>query len=198
MPEWLTPVLDLPEKAMAFARCLFAVLLVLRASVALAQEVTSGPGKGEAVPALRVFDATGANKDKDIDYAAERKDKPTVYVFIQADKWSRPAHRFLSELDKKLQKDVADAYLVAVWLTDKPDETKQYLPRIGTYYTNAALTCFTGEKVGPQGWNVNGDADVTAVVASKQKVAATFGYRSLNETDVPGVVDAMKKAVDKK
>jgi hypothetical protein len=183
---------------MFVVRCLFAVLLILPASALLAQDVTSGPAKGEAVPALPVFDATGANKDKDIDYAAERKDKPTVYVFIQADKWERPTHRFLSELDKKLQKDVADSYLVAVWLTEKPDETKQYLPKIGGYYTNAALTCFTGEKAGPKGWNMNADAHVTAVVASKQKVAATFGLRSLNETDVPGVVEALKKAVDKK
>ena len=39
---------------------------------------------------LKVFDATGPLKDKEVDYAAERKGKPTVYVFIQADKWDRP------------------------------------------------------------------------------------------------------------
>jgi len=178
-------------------RFLLAVLLLGTASL-LAQDVTSGPATGEKVPALKVFDATGANKDKEVDYAADRKDKPTVYAFIQADRWDRPMHRFLAELDKAVPKESADAYLVAVWLTEKPDDTKAYLPKIATYYQNAALTCYTGGREGPKGWNVNADAHLTVVVAHKGKVAAVFGYKSVNETDVPAVRDALKKALEQK
>src|SRR6266849_10653574 len=95
---------------------------------AWAQDVPSGPDQNKKVPPLKVFDATGANKDKEVDYAAERKEKPTIYIFIQADKWDRPMARFLRELDEALQKEDEDSSLVAVWLTDNPEKIKEYLP----------------------------------------------------------------------
>src|SRR5262249_53705753 len=140
------------------------------------------------------------HKDKELDYAAERKDRPTVYVFIQADRWDRPMNRFLKELETALAKDFTDAQAVAVWLTEDVDKTKAYLPVLqeAVKYETTALTCFPGEKTGPKGWSVNPDAHLTAVVANKQKVAATFGYRSVNETNVPEVRDALQKAVKEK
>jgi hypothetical protein len=171
------------------------VLVFVLASAAPGQDLTSGPETGKQVPALRVFDATGPYKDKEIDYAAERKDKPTVYVFVQADKWDRPMARFLRKLDEAVQ-PLADASVVATWLTDDPDKTKEYLPRAqqSLQLQATALACFTGQGGGPPGWGVNADAHLTAVVASRGKVAATFAYRSLNESDVPDVVAALKKA----
>src|SRR3954451_13924290 len=87
------------------------------AGSAWAQDVASGPTKADPVPALKVYDATGAHKDKEVDYPAERKEKPTVYVFIQSDKWTRPVARFVRTLDQAVKKEAEDAYLVAVWLT---------------------------------------------------------------------------------
>src|SRR5438874_10222916 len=97
--------------------CLPAALAVLAASAAPAQDVVSGPEKGKAVPALKVFDVTGPNKGKELDYKAERKDRPTVYVFVRADKWDRPMARFLRGLDEAVRKE-KDVHVVAVWLTD--------------------------------------------------------------------------------
>src|SRR5262245_49961465 len=164
-----------------------------------AQDIESGPTKGEKVPALKGFDATGSFKDKDVDYTAERKDKPTVYVLIQADKWTRPMARFLKKLDETLKKDVEDAYLVAVWLTDDTSKTKEYLPvaQQSLNFEATALTCFTGEKAGPKGWNVNDMAHITVAVVNKQKVAATLGYASINETEVRKVMAELKKAAGK-
>jgi hypothetical protein len=163
------------------------------------QDVASGPDVGSKVPALKVFDSTGPHKDKEVDYPVERKDRPTVYVFIQADKWDRPMARFLRKLDEAVQK-TEEAAVVAVWLTDHPDKTKEYLPlaQQSLQFQVTALTCYPGERAGPQGWNVNADAHLTAVVANRQKVAAMFGYRSLNETDVPAVANALKKAASAK
>jgi hypothetical protein len=168
-------------------------LLVLVAALAGGQDISSGPKKGEAVPALKVFDATGPHTDKEVDYAAERKDKPTVYAFVQADQWDRPMARFLRQLDEAVQKH-QDAFVVAVWLTDDADKTKEYLPRAqqSLHLQATALTCFTGDKAGPKGWGLNADARLTVVVADKHRVAATFAYRSVNETDVPTVLDALK------
>jgi hypothetical protein len=77
----------------------FVSVSLLMASSSQAQEVTTGPEKGATVPALKVFDATGAHKDKEVDYAADRAGKPTVYLFIDADKFDRPMNRFMKTLD---------------------------------------------------------------------------------------------------
>src|SRR5262249_41280613 len=121
---------------------------------AAAQDVVAGPEKGKAVPVLKVFDVTGPKKDKELDYAAERKARPTVYVFVRADKWDRPMARFLRELDKAVIKEGGDSAVVAVWLTDDADKTKEYLPRAqqSLQFEATALTCYTASKDGPAGW----------------------------------------------
>ena len=176
-------------------QAILGLALLAAAAAACAQDVTSGPAKGEKVPALKVFDATGENADKDVDYAAARKGQPTVYLFVRADKFDRPMNRFLRALDGAVQKDFPDTYVVAVWLTDDAAKTKELLPRVqqSVGYGATALTCYAGGAGGPKGWGVNADAHLTAVLANKGKVAATFGYRSVNETDVPAVRDAVKK-----
>ena len=165
--------------------------------LAQAQDMASGPEKGTKVPALKVFDATGAHQGKEADYAADRKDKPTVYLFLNAEKFDRPMNRFMKTLDSEVVKDFEGVYIVAVWLTGDADKTKELLPKVqqSVRYETTALTLFAGNGEGPKGWNVNADAHLTAVVANKGKVAATFGYRSLNETDVPKVKEALGKAI---
>jgi hypothetical protein len=175
----------------------FATFLL--ASSAVAQDVSSGPEQGKKVPALKVFDATGSHKDKEVDYAAERKDSPTIYIFVQAEKWDRPMARFMRKLDDTLPKKDEDGPVVAVWLTDNPDKTKEYLPvaQQSLLFQKTALTCFAGGIAGPKDWNINGDAHLTVVVATKGKVASTLGYRSINETDAPAVQEAYKKTLKK-
>jgi hypothetical protein len=173
-------------------------LLAIFAGVPCAwgQDIASGPSKGQKVPALKVFDATGEQQGKEADYVAERKDRPTIYVFVQADKWDRPMARFLKKLDEAVQKAGEQSLVVAVWLSDDVNKTKEYLPKAQQSLRLQAtvLTCFPGEKAGPKDWGINADAHLTAIVANKQKVAAQFGYRSLNETDVPAVIEALEQA----
>lgn len=154
-------------------RTLVVLPVVFLAGAVLARDVDSGPKQGDPVPPLKVFDATGPRMGDEVDYAAERKVKPTVYVFIRADKWDRPMARFLKKLDDAVQKDNEDAYVVAVWLTEDVAKTKAYLPvaQKSLQFQGTALTCFTGEGTGPKGWGINADAHLTAVVASGGKVA---------------------------
>ena len=178
-------------------RCLLAFLCSLwLMAPAMGQGVASGPDAGGIVPGLKVFDATGDHKGKEADYAAERKEKPTLYLFINAEKFDRPMNRFMKTLDGVVKKDFEGAFVVAVWLTDDGDKTKELLPKVqeSVRYEVTALTLLAGAKEGPKGWNINADAHLTAVVANKGKVAATFGYRSLNETDVPAVKESLEKA----
>jgi hypothetical protein len=181
-------------------RLILALGVLLGAVLAgQASDVESGPEKGSKTPALRVYDATGESKDKTVDYADLRKDKPTAYLFVAADRFSRPMNRFMKTLDGKVEKELEDVYLVAVWLTEDEGKTKELLPRVQTSvnYEKTALTVLKG-KDGPKGWNINADAHLTVVIADKGKVTARFGYNSVNETDVPGVLKELKKVAKAK
>ena len=59
-------------------------VLLFGSLLATAQDVQSGPKVGAKVADLKVYDATGENKEKSVDYAALRKDKTTVYLFVGA------------------------------------------------------------------------------------------------------------------
>lgn len=169
-------------------------LLALVCTLALAQDVASGPEQGKPLPPLKVFAVTGAQQGKEVDYAAERQGKPTVYCLLPADQLDRPLGRFLKTLDEALVKDDPAARIVAVWLTDNLDQTRTYLPQFQQSFQlqATALTCF-GDKAGPADWGINPDARLTVVVVREHKVVTTFGYRSVNETDVPPVREALKK-----
>ena len=45
-------------------------------------DVESGQKAGEKVPALKAFGVVGSVENKEVDFAAERKDAPTIYVFV--------------------------------------------------------------------------------------------------------------------
>jgi hypothetical protein len=176
-----------------------ALLFNALAGWARGQDIVSGPTRDAKVPALKVYDATGEHKEKEVDYAAQRKDKPTVYLFIDAEKFDRPMNRFMKTLDGVVKKDFDDTYVVAVWLTGDADKTKALLPRVqqSVQYEATALTLFA-DRAGPKDWNLNADAHLTVVIASKGVVRATFGYRSVNETDVPAVKEKLAAAIGKK
>jgi hypothetical protein len=175
------------------ARLLTVSLLGLLAAEPAHADVASGPKEGENVATLKVYAVTGEPKDEEVDYAGLRKDKPTVYVFVSAKDFGRPMFRFLKKLDEDLGDD---GLIVAVWLTDDADKSKEYLPKVSQYFKRAALTVFGGTAA-PKDWAINPDAHLTAVVAHKSKVVKSFGYMSLNETAVPEVVETLKKAIKK-
>src|SRR3954469_17122302 len=99
---------------------LLCVLLALGAD----DDVASGPEKGAKVPALKVYDATGENKEKTVDYAGLRKDKVTVYLIVGEGKFDRPMNRFMKTLDEKVSADFEGVYGVAVFLTEEEGEKK--------------------------------------------------------------------------
>lgn len=186
-------------------RILLAVSVVLGVSlVALAQDVDSGPKKGDKVPELKVYDVTGENKEKTVDYAGLRKDKPTVYLFVGSGddprgKFDRPMNQFIKTLDGVIEKDVEDVYAVLVFLTEDEDKTKEFLPKAqqSVKYEKTAMATFKG-KDGPKDWGINSDAHLTVVIADKGKVTARFGYNSVNKTDVDAVVKELKKVAKEK
>ncbi len=164
----------------------------------LRADVDSGPAVGNDVPALKVYAVTGDITDKEVDYAAERAEKPTVYVFIPKAKWDRPTARFLKDLDTKLRETAPEGLVVAVWLTDDQFVTKDYLPKAkqSLDLKHTALTYYQGDVAGPPDWGLNSEADATVVVAGKKKIGATWGFVSVNETLLRKVLAAVKEAAN--
>jgi hypothetical protein len=182
-------------------RRLVAALLALACAVPVlaADDIASGPKKDDTVPTLTIMDVTGPNKGKELDIVKDRGDKPTVYLLLWADKFSRPMNRYMKTLDDKVTADFKDVAVVAVWLTEDAEKTAEFLPRVqqSVKYSTTALTFNKSDKNGPNNWGINNDAHLTTVIASKGKVAATFAYGSVNETDVPKVLEALKKTTGK-
>jgi hypothetical protein len=165
-------------------------------SQALAQ-VESGPPAGTAPKPFSVFVVTGDEADKTSDPVAKRKDLPTVYLFVPREKWDRPAARFIKTLDAELEKGIEGAEgaaAIAIWVTDEPAASKEYLPRAqqSLMLMKTPLTVFEGSKFGPEGWSLNDAAHLTAVVVRGGRVIKSIGFESLNETKVPDVIEFLK------
>ena len=172
----------------------FSALLLLLCVTAHAQ-VVSGPEPGKKLAPLKVFAATGPQEGKELDSVAERGDKPTIYVLIR--EFDRPVGRFLKFLDNAVREESAQSHVVAAWLTDEKEETKTYLPRVQQSIKLGATSFAVSlsDKSGPNDWDMSPDARVTVVVARGGTSRARFGFRSINETDVPPVREALKKVI---
>lgn len=160
----------------------------------LSAQLASGPAEGSKLQPLKVVAATGDDAGQEVDAAKGREGKPTVFVFVQHKTWDRPVARFLRTLDDELVQRNDGTRAVAVWLTDDVDAAKEYLPRAQQSLDLKATdwTVHPGDTSGPAEWGINADAHVTAVIARDQQVTASLAWRSLNETDVPAVLEKLK------
>jgi hypothetical protein len=177
--------------------CVQIACVVCVIAAAAWADVDSGPAVGNAVPELKVYAVTGEHADKEVTMSAERGDKPTVWMFVPKDMWNRPMARLMKDLDTQI-KDVNDAQLVGVWLTNDQFTTKDYLPKAqqSIKLERSALTYYQGDPAGPADWGINPDAEVTVVVTGGGKIAATWGFVSVNETVAEQILTALKQAGD--
>ncbi len=160
-------------------------------------DVASGPAAGTEIKPLKVEVVTGDHAGKEIDSAEERGDKATIFVFVNAERFDRPAGRFLKKLDDAVKAHDGKAAIVAVWLTEDREAGKTRLMAIqnSLQFGATSLALFPSLKNLPNGWGLNTDAAITAVVVAKKKVTAKFAYVSVNETVVPEVAAELSKAV---
>jgi hypothetical protein len=103
--------------------------------------------------------------------------------------------RFLKELDGKVKEANDKAAVAAVWLSEKPADLKDHLPRVqmSVNFANTSLGVFEGDKGGPNNWGINQDAHATVVITHKGKVVESIALQSVNETDAKKVLEAVKK-----
>jgi hypothetical protein len=162
-------------------------------------DIDSGPKVGATVAPLKVTVMTGDQSGKDLDIAAERGNKPTVYLFVQHERFDRPLARLFRVLEKGTEDAGSDAGMVTVYLTDDEAKAKLHLPRIQSSlkFKINSLVIHPSATSGPEGWAVNTDAYLTVVIVNDGKISATFGYRSANETVAPEIISALKNSIKK-
>jgi hypothetical protein len=159
----------------------------------LAAQTASGPAEASKIDPLKVFVVIGEDAGVEGDVAEKRKGKPTIFAFVQADKWDRPVARFLKALDQELRRGREEVALVVVWLTDDLEKAKEYLPlpQQSLKLSQTTWTIYPGNKSGPGDWLLNAHAHLTVVVSDGNKVAASLGFQSVNELDAPKVMERL-------
>lgn len=160
-------------------------------------DVESGPKEGEAVGELKVSVLTGENEGKDLDIAKLRKEAPTIYLFVNSERFSRPMARFMKKIDESIADANEKAQSVAVWIGGDLANNKDRLPKIQTSLNFAKTSLTVHDGAEPKGWAVNTDAHLTVVLAANGKVIKSYGFDSVNETDEKTVMEAFKKAIKK-
>jgi hypothetical protein len=160
-------------------------------------DVPSGPEAGAKLDALNVSVAVGEKHGETIDAVAEREANPTIYLFVRADQFDRPMACVIKELDDACVQGVAgatQAAIVAVWITDTPEKSRDYLPiaQQSLKLQHTRWTVFEGGRNGPEKWALNDSAGLTVVATRAGKVVRSTGLTSWNETDVRRVLQSLK------
>jgi hypothetical protein len=157
-------------------------------------DVNSGPAVGTEMQELTVFGVTGDVQNEEVDFVAQREGNPTLYCFVPADKWNRQTARLMKALDDRISEVDPEAAIVAVWLTEDPDASKEYLPRAqqSLQLENTSLAVDTSDPLGPLEWAVNLNADFTVIVVQDGQVKRTFGFVSANDTLADTVIEAFE------
>lgn len=161
----------------------------------ISPDLETGPAKGTALPTLKVTMVTGEKAGKELDTAREEY-KPVAFIFLRSDRFDRPQARFLSHLDKEIVKAGRERHVLVIWLTDDVEKGKEYLPRVqGSLKLSKTFFSISADGfAGPPDWAINNDCHLSVIIPQAGKVRACFGYRSVNETDVPAVMKAMPES----
>jgi hypothetical protein len=175
----------------------------LVAAIAVTWSVATGfaqskPAVGTEAKAFKAFGVTGQFDGKEVELAAAPVAHGQLYLFVAADRFDRPVARYIKTFDDHLLKGIEgvkalDVY--AIWLTADPQQSKDYLPKAqqSLRLGQTSLAVFEGAKQGPDGWALDADAHLTAVLVRNGKIAASLAYGSTNETDVPALIEAVKQ-----
>jgi hypothetical protein len=170
------------------------LLAMLLAADCARGDVESGPAAGSDVSPFKTFAVEGEAANETVNFVERREGKPTLYVFIPAEKWSRPTARLLRKMDESIDDAAPEAKIVAVWLTSDGAAAKEYLPKAqqSLKLANTALTVYEENATGPGEWGVNSEADVTVVATRGGKVLKSYGIVSANETLADEILKALK------
>jgi hypothetical protein len=144
--------------------------------------------------------ATGEHRGQQHCFVCEAGDRPVVVVFARS--LSDPLGKLLHQLDGALgAQKKSELRAWATFLSNDQSGLDPRLVQFGKKHSigNVALTVFE-DVVGPPVYRLTAEADVTVLVAVKQRVVANFAYRAgeLSETAIGEVMRAVRGLEERK
>lgn len=155
----------------------------------------SGPRAGQRPGPYSFVLSTGDQRGKSHCYICETEDRPAVIVFARS--LSEPLGKLTAKLDKAVA-DHTKAELRA-WVTllhDDQNKLDADVVKWAKKHTLRRVPVGVFEDLdGPPSYKLSRDADVTVLVAVKQKVVVNLAFRAGELTDarVKDVLDALPK-----
>lgn len=190
---------------------LVAAVFLSCVAVASAQEagVKSGPAAGQPLPGpFHPFNVNGIHADRPHCLVCQHGMNTAVAIFVRGPlEPGKPLADLLKKLDT-LAEQRADASLgvyVVVLSDGYPDydQTRKLAQTLRDGIKALELQRLTiaiETAAGPEGYNLNPEADVTVLVYRNQKVDANFAFRKdgMTEKDVAAVLEATQKVLPPK
>ncbi len=171
-----------------------AVLVLFGAAVCSAEEpCQSGPKPGQRPGPYSSLVSVGPQRGQPHCFICETADRPAVIVFART--LGEPLGKLVRGLDKALV-DHKDAELRA-WVTFLSRDQTAFDPKVVEWskkqaLRNVPLAVFE-DVVGPPSYLLGRDADVTVLLAVKQKVVRNFAFRAgeLNDERIAEILKAV-------
>jgi hypothetical protein len=182
-------------------RTAFGFLLLISAMTAAADEpCKSGLRENQRPGPYTSLVAVGPERGQQHCFICESVNRPLVIVFAR--QLSEPLGKLASALDKALAEHKAAE--LRAWITFLTDDQVGLDHKVVKWSKkhatgNVPLGVFEDE-LGPPAYLLARDADVTVLLAVKQKVVANFAFRAgeLDDAAVFEIMKALPKIVDKK
>jgi hypothetical protein len=173
---------------------LTALLVSVWASAAEAPCV-SGPKVGQRPGPYSSVMCTGEQRGKSHCFICETQDRPAVIVFARS--LSEPLGKLAAGLDRALVEYKKND--LRSWVTLLHEDQSKIDPDVLKWakkhnLRNVAVGVFEDTE-GPPSYRLHRDADVTILLAVKQKVVANYAYRAgeLSDAKIDEVIKAIPK-----
>ena len=159
----------------------------------------SGPQVGDKLPPCKIQAFSGPDAGKEVELLKQIKGAPALVIFVH--KITRPALKLMRPIDKAAAELIEAKKLHGqiVWLSENKEKAEEYLKRAkdSLNLQTPIGICLDG-KDGPPAYGLNDKVTLTILLIKDAKVVGNFALADPNETDARKVIDAVKKALEKK
>jgi hypothetical protein len=177
------------------ARVAAIICLEICCSAARADDPRSGPQSGETVEGFEFEIAAGDDAGKTIDPLEKFKDKPLLMIF--EGQMTRPGFGLIRVLDKYGRVRQAEGLeVLIIRVGDDNAAAAKHARLLYDMYDVKATpgVTTTGGKLGPKGYNLSDDVEMTVLLVNKErKVLYNVARRAPERQDF----DDIRKAIDK-
>src|SRR4051794_1801265 len=174
--------------------------LVVIGVVSAADPCVSGLKEGQRPGPYSAVVSAGENRGKSHCYVCETADRPAVIVFART--LSEPLGKLAAGLDKALvEHKKAD---LRAWVTilheDQSKLDDDVLKWAKKHAVKATPVGVFEDTDGPPSYKLHKDADVTVLLAVKQKVVVNFAFKAgeMKDKQVKEILDSLTKIAEKK